>query len=210
MLKEATVNSRYASFKDEFLTLCRLCGAGGAPTPLGLCKSPVAMTMSCVGDLTLKKALRLQVLSESELLEVAIRLCRRVEEIQGKGVVHNDLKEDNIMLDDNREVQLIDFGQATLEDEVVGYNATSDGAAWLAPEIRRKGRSFFASDVYSVGHILKHIFDKISSTSDKFNAIIKGATNKAPEKRPTIRELAASLEDLKERPDFEPEEFDFW
>lgn len=208
VLKEATVHSKYVDFKDEFLTLCHLLGEGGAPLPLGLCRSPVAMVMSYVGSCTLAKALKRRTLSEAELLEVAICLCRRVGEIQAKGVVHNDLKEDNIMVDDAQKVYLIDFGLATREDEVVGYNVASGGAQWLAPEIRRKGRSSFASDVYSVGRVLKHVYDAMSSTSDKFSAAIDGATSRASEERPTVRELLALLRDLRDSPDFEPKQFD--
>lgn len=87
------------------------------------------MTTSYVGGCTLHEALRQKTLDESQLLEVAVRLCRRVAEIHAKGIVHNDLKEDSIMLDDDQRVYVIDLGLATREGEVVGYKLASGGVA---------------------------------------------------------------------------------
>ncbi|XP_037803591.1 serine/threonine/tyrosine-protein kinase HT1-like [Penaeus monodon] len=117
--------------------------------------------------------------------------------MQDKGVVHNDLKGNNVMLDDHQEVHLNDFGVATWKGCVVGcYKASGK---WLAPEVLQNEPSTFASDVYSVGMILKDIYEVMCFTSDKFSAFVSGATNQSPEQRPSIQKLASLLQDLKEQ-----------
>ncbi|XP_047495035.1 uncharacterized protein LOC125043127 [Penaeus chinensis] len=84
-------------------------------------------------------------LREEELLKVALRLYRRVEEVHGKGVVHNDLKDNNIMAGANLEVHIIDFGLASLEHAAAERDVPGGCADWPAPEVRRRGgRSTFA------------------------------------------------------------------
>nr|XP_027218664.1 serine/threonine-protein kinase-like protein At3g51990 [Penaeus vannamei] len=131
-------------------------GAGGAPLPLGLCREPAAMLISCAGASTLEQALRGQRWNEAKAVDVAVQLCRRVDEIHTKGLIHNDLKADNVMLDKALGVSVIDFGTATPEGGVVGYQ--TDGTfrgEWLAPELLIGGASTRASDAYSVGFLLR-------------------------------------------------------
>ncbi|ROT81964.1 hypothetical protein C7M84_024874 [Penaeus vannamei] len=114
------------------------------------------MLISCAGASTLEQALRGQRWNEAKAVDVAVQLCRRVDEIHAKGLIHNDLKADNVMLDKALGVSVIDFGTATPEGGVVGYQ--TDGTfrgEWLAPELLIGGASTRASDAYSVGFLLR-------------------------------------------------------
>ncbi|XP_037790074.1 mitogen-activated protein kinase 12-like [Penaeus monodon] len=179
-------------------------GAGGAPIPLGLCESPPALLMSRAGSCTLDDALWHKTLSEAQLLEVALRLCRRVKEIHAKGVVHNDLKTNNIMLSADLDVHIIDFGLASPEHALTKRDIQDCFPDWLAPEVLLGGgRNTFASDVYSVGHVLSEIHNEMGSPGDprrgegKFLEAIRSAMRRAPEERPTMRELISLMEALK-------------
>ncbi|XP_069987610.1 uncharacterized protein [Penaeus vannamei] len=181
-------------------------GAGGAPLPLGLCREPVAMLISCAGATTLEQALRGSRWSEAKAVDVAVQVCRRVDQIHAKGLIHNDLKADNVMLDKTLGVSVIDFGTATPEGGVVGYQ--TDGSfrgEWLAPELLNGGASSRVSDAYSVGFLLGQIRDAMKRPSGKarassgggvharFASAIKGAQRPEPERRLTLSEIAAQL-----------------
>ncbi|XP_047500152.1 serine/threonine/tyrosine-protein kinase HT1-like [Penaeus chinensis] len=179
-------------------------GAGGAPLPLGLCREPVAMLMSYGGATTLEQALRVDRWSEAKAVNVAVRLCRRVEEIHAKGLIHNDLKADNVMLDKALDVSVIDFGSATPEGGVVGYeNDGSFRAEWLAPELLSGGTSTRASDAFSVGFLLRQICHAMKRPSkkarasggaqEKFASAIEGAQRPEPGRRLTLGEIEALL-----------------
>jgi len=162
------------------------------------------MLISCAGATTLEQALRGSRWSEAKAVDVAVQVCRRVDQIHAKGLIHNDLKADNVMLDKALGVSVIDFGTATPVGGVVGYQ--TDGSfrgEWLAPELLIGGASTRASDAYSVGFLLGQIRDAMKRPSGKarasggahgrFASAIEGAQRPEPERRLTLSEIAGQL-----------------
>src|ERR1043165_3224898 len=82
-----------------------------------------------------------------------------IEEAHLAGVVHADLKADNIILDQRRAgidvVKIVDFGIARLvtgaRDEDRSISGTPE---YMAPEVISGAPPSFASDIYAVGIIL--------------------------------------------------------
>src|SRR6185369_10531809 len=84
-----------------------------------------------------------------------------IEEAHGAGVVHADLKADNIIVDQRRagidQVKIVDFGIARL---VTGVRDTTEERSisgtpeYMAPEVISGAPPSFASDIYAVGIIL--------------------------------------------------------
>ena len=80
-----------------------------------------------------------------------------------RGIVHGDIKPENIILDGDRSAILADFGIARILDEdlrrrIYISSATLPGnlgtTLTLAPECRRGGKATPASDVYSFGVVM--------------------------------------------------------
>jgi len=94
------------------------------------------------------------------VLDIVSQLLAGIEEAHHAGVVHADLKSDNIILDQRRPdwdvVKVVDFGIARL------VNVPRDGEErsicgtpeYMAPEIITGAPSSFGSDLYAVGVIL--------------------------------------------------------
>lgn len=98
--------------------------------------------------------------SFAEKLAVAIRLIQGVAHFQSQGVVHADLKSDNIFVTDGGAVKLLDFGLAT---PVVGageVHAPRFGTPpYTAPEAYADGaKPDPRSDIYSLGITLIQLF----------------------------------------------------
>merc|ERR1711939_33855 len=74
--------------------------------------------------------------------------------MQGKGVVHRDLKLENILVDDNLNLKIADFGFATYKkiDKLKSYRGTM---TYMAPEIK-EGKVYNGKqiDMFSTGVIL--------------------------------------------------------
>jgi serine/threonine protein kinase len=80
--------------------------------------------------------------------------------LQGRGIIHRDLKSPNCFVNSHLEVCVGDFGTTKLASEARDGSASSQGPGgannprWLAPEVRLGGVATPASDVYSYGMTL--------------------------------------------------------
>jgi serine/threonine protein kinase len=99
-------------------------------------------------------------LSLQDTVHVVRQLCAALTVVHGVGVVHRDLKPDNVFLVGEHwpEVKLLDFGIARLADAGAA-DRTRTGIvmgtpAYMAPEQARGERVDHRCDVYAVGAIL--------------------------------------------------------
>ena len=101
-------------------------------------------------------------LDEDEALWIAIQLCDALAAAHQVGVVHRDLKPDNIFLDQlghQRRVKLLDFGVAKLVEKGRELLPIADGTpigtpAYMSPEQCLGHEVDARSDIYAVGVVL--------------------------------------------------------
>jgi len=90
-----------------------------------------------------------------ETVEIMLQVCRALEAAHNAGVVHRDLKPQNIMLDPEGKVLVMDFGVAR-SMETTGMTRTGDmigTPSYMSPE-QGQGLSVDArSDIYTLGII---------------------------------------------------------
>jgi serine/threonine protein kinase/tetratricopeptide (TPR) repeat protein len=99
-------------------------------------------------------------LAVDRVIDIMTQSLAGIEEAHLAGVVHADLKSDNIIIDQRRAgidtVKIVDFGIARL---VTGARETEDRSIsgtpeYMAPEVISGAPPSFASDIYAVGIIL--------------------------------------------------------
>jgi len=103
--------------------------------------------------------------SESENLEILLKVCDAVAFAHAKGVVHRDVKPENVMLGDYGEVLVMDWGLAVGIDaggkaqHLAQDSGRAGTPAYMAPEMARceSAKIGPASDVYLLGGILYEI-----------------------------------------------------
>ncbi|AKF79408.1 serine/threonine protein kinase [Myxococcus fulvus 124B02] len=83
-------------------------------------------------------------------------LARALSAAHASGVVHRDVKPDNVLVAEGGPLKLADFGLAALEDQerLTSTGAVTGSLAYMAPERIDTGAFSPASDVYAVGVIL--------------------------------------------------------
>ena len=90
-------------------------------------------------------------------IEVMDQLCAALMVAHRQGVIHRDIKPDNVLLDNEGDVYLTDFGIA--KDTSVVEGGTETGAIvgslpYMAPELFDGAQATIQSDVYSLGVML--------------------------------------------------------
>ncbi len=91
-------------------------------------------------------------------------LARALAAAHARGIVHRDVKPDNVLVAEGGPLKLADFGLAALEDQerLTSTGAVTGSLPYMAPERIDTGAYSPASDVYAVGVIL---FELCSGTT---------------------------------------------
>ena len=91
-----------------------------------------------------------------EATHIGIEVCRALKHAHDCGVIHRDLKPANLLLSDQDQIKLADFGIAKLfgYTQMTAQGATLGTADYMAPE-QAEGRPVTPrSDLYSLGSVL--------------------------------------------------------
>lgn len=92
------------------------------------------------------------------LLLIAKDLAKGLKYIHDKGIIHNDIKLENIMIDETNTPRIIDFGLACFSqpNKYIGPNCDTKGGTpfYAAPEFLSVRKRFPASDMWALGIVL--------------------------------------------------------
>jgi len=115
------------------------------------------ITMEYVSGGDLKSLIRrTKRLDPGTAISIAKQVCEGLTEAHSLGVVHRDLKPSNIMIDDNGNARIMDFGIArSLKDKgMTGSGVMVGTPEYMSPEQAEVKEVDQRSDIYSLGVIL--------------------------------------------------------
>jgi len=96
--------------------------------------------------------------SAAEVAQVGVALCRALAAVHAAGLVHRDVKAQNVLRDPRGgHVLLGDFGTGRELDDGDATPGIAGTPAYLAPEIFRRESATPQSDLYSLGALLFHL-----------------------------------------------------
>jgi len=113
--------------------------------------------MFCTMELVEGESLRDRILRRgaieiAEAVEIAHAMCQGLAAAHAAGVIHRDIKPDNVLLTPTGRVVIADFGVAAFASD--GDGGLSGTLEYMAPEQARGEQASPATDVYAVGAVL--------------------------------------------------------
>ena len=155
----------------------------------------------------------------SLILPIVIAISRGLSAAHEAGFIHRDIKPENILLGQNGDIKLTDFGTTILHHSLEKDHITGT-SGYIAPEIYLEGESSVRSDLYALGatiatcllgknpfigkkqHITKYnsinkevVFSEEirAQGNEKIFNLIDALLNKDPNKRPESASIVADL-----------------
>jgi tetratricopeptide (TPR) repeat protein/TolB-like protein len=152
----------------------------------------------CSGE-ALKQKLAAGPLSVEDATDIALQAAGGLSKAHGQGIVHRDIKPANMMVTDDGQVKIVDFGLAKLAGaaRITRMESTMGTAAYMSPEQARGDEVDHRTDIWSLGVALYEMLaGKPPFKGEYEQAVIYSVLNDDPE----------SLKDM--RPDM-PEELEW-
>lgn len=97
-------------------------------------------------------------LPSDKATEIARQICAGLAAAHKLGVIHRDLKPSNVMIDEDGNARITDFGLAALAEDVDEDDLRSGTPAYMSPEQLAGRQLTIKSDIYSLGLVLYEIF----------------------------------------------------
>ncbi|XP_027121659.1 serine/threonine/tyrosine-protein kinase HT1-like isoform X3 [Coffea arabica] len=166
------------------------------------------------------------------VLKLALDIAHGMEYLHAQGILHRDLKSENLLLDEDMHVKVADFGISCLESQCGSTKGFTGTYRWMAPEMIKEKHHTKKVDIYSFGIVLWELltalipFDNMtpeqaafavcqknerpplpSTCPLAFRHLINRCWSPNPNNRPHFEEIVSVLERYAESLEKDPEFF---
>jgi len=159
--------------------------------------------MEYVDGVTLREKFEGKQLKGEEGVDFAIQIGEALSEAHSKGIVHRDVKAENIMVNAKNQVKVMDFGLAKLRGSLrlTKTSSTIGTLAYMAPEQIQGEEVDARSDIFSFGVVLYEMFTgRMPFRGEHDAAMMYSILNEDPDSLTKYRQdLPAELERVIER-----------
>ncbi|MBQ3850254.1 MAG: serine/threonine protein kinase, partial [Clostridia bacterium] len=99
-------------------------------------------------------------LSQDDVISLGIDICTALEVCGEHGIIHRDIKPDNIFINSHGDYKLGDFGIARQLEKTATFMSKKGSYNYMAPEVY-KGEKYCATcDIYSLGLVMYRLLNK--------------------------------------------------
>ena len=142
------------------------------------------IVMEFVDGVTLRTKIKESTLNIDESVSYAIQIGEALEEAHGHGVIHRDIKPDNIMINSKNQIKVMDFGIAKLKENlgITKTMSTSGTVSYMAPEQLSNSTIDARVDIFSLGILFYEMLSsRLPFRGDHQAAMMYSIMNEEPE-----------------------------
>jgi serine/threonine protein kinase len=186
------------------------------------------LLMEFVDGVNLRQLIQSRRLNPDEALEIITPVCAALQAAHDRGIVHRDVKPENLLIDRNGTVKIADFGIARMMDEPSSegipeiapdhpavHTLAVGTPDYAAPEQRVSAPCDHRVDIYSLGVVLYEMItgrrpdsgqitppSKRAAVDMRIDEVVLKALQQEPDKRfRTVAEFRERFEEAKEQID---------
>jgi TolB-like protein/tRNA A-37 threonylcarbamoyl transferase component Bud32/Tfp pilus assembly protein PilF len=121
------------------------------------CDDNIFIAMEYIEGQNLREKIYSTPLNYRTAIGIAIQIAKGLQEIHVKGMVHRDIKSDNIRITDKGQVKIMDFGLVKFswaKEQITQSGTTLGTLAYMSPEQARGEKVDHRSDIWAWGVVL--------------------------------------------------------
>lgn len=152
------------------------------------------IVMEYIAGKTLKQVIRSRgPLVNEEAVDIMKQLCSAVAEAHSRGIIHRDIKPQNVIVKADGSLKILDFGIATALGSVqlTQANNVMGSVHYLAPELAKGEPASFQSDIYALGIVLYEMLS--GDVPYKADQAVQVALKHMREPMPSVRAINSTV-----------------
>jgi len=142
------------------------------------------IAMELIEGVTLRKLLREGPLETETVIDYALQIAEALSAAHQKGIVHRDIKSENIMVTGSGQIKVTDFGLAKIRGAagITKSSSTLGTIAYMPPEHLKGEQVDARADIFSFGVLLYEMLaGRLPFTGEYDSAMIYSILNDQPE-----------------------------
>jgi serine/threonine protein kinase/predicted Zn-dependent protease len=142
------------------------------------------IVMELVEGQMLKEKIKAGPLEVKEAVDIAVQIAEGLRKAHQKGIIHRDIKSANIMINDENQVKIMDFGLAKLAGQagLTKTRSTAGTVAYMSPEQIEGQEVDSCSDIWSFGIVLYEMLTgQLPFKGEYESAIMYSILNEEPD-----------------------------
>ena len=157
--------------------------------------------MEYIRGKTLKQLIHLRgAIGIEEAVGMMKQLVSATYEAHKRGIIHRDIKPQNVLVKDDGTIKMVDFGIALAHDalQLTQNDSVMGSVHYLAPELAKGEQASYQSDIYALGIVFFELLSgQVPFTADQpVQVALKHIREEMPSIRSMIYDVPQSVENM--------------